>query len=411
MPEQTDASRDKPSAAPALGPVPVAERVEVIDILRGFALCGIILVDVGDYLREPVGRADQAVQRLIDFFIEASFYPLFSFLFGLGLVIQMTRAEDRGVRFVPFYRRRLAVLLLIGLAHELLLGGNVLHDYAVLGFALLLFRRTSFRTVVVTASLVFLLASVNTSVYSAVERRLRTDTWTIQGSAPSSFEQERAERQERRLRVYAEGTYAELMRMNAGAVVAYFPHLPRALASHPFLGKVFALFLLGLYAGRRGILQNPEGHLPFLRKAMWWGFGIGFGGNFLASGLQFAGYGGLTAGIFESLANPALAAFYGCGIVFLARRAEWKIRLRSLTAIGRTALTNYVFQHFMLTVIFFGFRLNNIVGPVTGLLLCLIIVAAQIAISVLWLRHFRFGLLEWLWRSLTYGKLQPMRIK
>jgi len=135
---------------PRIAPVAQAHRVEVIDVLRGFALLGILFVDIGDYLREATTFADRTAGWLIRFFVDGSFYPLFSFLFGWGLATQMIRTEGRGIRFVPLYMRRLVVLLLIGFTQVLFLEGSVLHDYATLGFVLLLFRRASSSGLAVT---------------------------------------------------------------------------------------------------------------------------------------------------------------------------------------------------------------------------------------------------------------------
>src|SRR5262249_34158482 len=136
------------------------ERIEAIDILRGVAILGILLVNMGLFsLPEDLpahqlwpNAVDRTVERLILFVAQEKFKTLFSLLFGLGLAVQMMRAEARGARFVPLYARRLCVLFLIGVAHFLLVwDGDILHDYALLGFVLLLFRRRSLTTLLVWA--------------------------------------------------------------------------------------------------------------------------------------------------------------------------------------------------------------------------------------------------------------------
>src|SRR5437667_5956378 len=149
-------------ASPVIGPVLGQERTEAIDILRGVAILGILIVNMGRFsLPENLpahqlwpNLVDRTVEKLILFFADEQFITLFSFLFGLGLAVQMMRAEARGARFLPLYLRRLCVLLLIGVAHFLLLwAGDILHDYALLGFVLLLFRRRSLKTLLVWASI------------------------------------------------------------------------------------------------------------------------------------------------------------------------------------------------------------------------------------------------------------------
>ena len=132
--------------APVIGPVLPRERIEVIDILRGWAIFGMLLVNMADMPGKWPGTADRITFYLIEVLATSKFYTLFSFLFGLGLVLQMRRAEARGAPFVPVYIRRLLILLLIGLAHFLLGERDILMDYAVLGFLLLLFRTSSPRT-------------------------------------------------------------------------------------------------------------------------------------------------------------------------------------------------------------------------------------------------------------------------
>jgi len=150
------------ASPPVVGPVPGQERIEVIDILRGVAILGILIVNMGLFsLPEDLpahqlwpNMVDRTAEKLILFFAQEKFKALFSFLFGLGLAVQMMRAEARGARFLPLYVRRLSVLLLIGLAHFLLLwDGDILHDYALLGFVLLVFRRRSLKTLLVWASI------------------------------------------------------------------------------------------------------------------------------------------------------------------------------------------------------------------------------------------------------------------
>src|SRR3989304_2202409 len=138
--------------APGIGPVPPTERIEVIDVLRGWAVLGILVVNMegfsgpGDPLREELwaGTAERAAKQLILFLADSKFWTLFSFLFGLGFALQMGRAEARGAPFLPLSLRRLSVLFVLGLLHAFLLWtGDVLHLYALLGVLLLLFRTCS----------------------------------------------------------------------------------------------------------------------------------------------------------------------------------------------------------------------------------------------------------------------------
>jgi len=114
-----------------------------------------------------------------------------------------------------------------------------------------------------------------------------------------------------------------------------------------------------------------------------------------------------------TIGAPALCFFYAATIVFLAQKEEWKRRLAPLAAVGRLALSNYLFQSLVQVLIFnsYGLGLYGKVGPLGGVALTLLIFPVQVLLSIWWVRRFRFGPAEWLWRSLTYGKLQPMRLQ
>src|SRR6058998_874124 len=135
-----------------IGPVLRQERIEAIDILRGLAILGILIVNMGLFSLPEGTAVHGTAQRLIYFFAQEKFKALFSFLFGLGLAVQLMRADARGARLLPRYARRLGVLFLIGVAHFLFLwDGDILHDYAENGVVLLFFRRLSAKALLVSA--------------------------------------------------------------------------------------------------------------------------------------------------------------------------------------------------------------------------------------------------------------------
>lgn len=141
----------------SLAPIGAAERIELIDVVRGFALYGVLLANLIWISQEgavtpaqvaalPTATVDRVVRYAVQFFIDWKFYTLFAFLFGLGFSVQLIRAEQRGVAIIPIYVRRLVVLLGFGLAHAYLVWyGDILHHYALLGFVLVLFRKSSDR--------------------------------------------------------------------------------------------------------------------------------------------------------------------------------------------------------------------------------------------------------------------------
>ncbi len=393
-----------------IGPVLRQERIEAIDILRGVAILGILIVNMGLFSLPEGTAVDGPVQRLILFFAQEKFKGLFSFLFGLGLAVQMMRADARGAQFLPLYARRLGVLFLIGVAHFLLVwDGDILHDYALLGVVLLLFRRFSPKTLLVGAgallAIPILLYSLAT--YSAITGRVNPHVkeWIAyeNGSEADGTVDESSD-------AYARGSYAEMVTLRAS-------ELPRDMSPDTDDAYVLAIFLLGLYAGRRRIFHDVSAHLPLIRRVQRWGLIIGVAGNaaFAAGGSFDPSPTSVAQNVGRLclvVAAPAPMLFYASTIILLTQREIWRRRLAPLAAVGRTALSNYLLQSLICTTIFYsyGLALFGKVSPSLGLLLTITIFLIQIPSSVWWLRRFQFGPVEWLWRSLTYWQRQPMRV-
>jgi uncharacterized protein len=405
-------------------PVAPMQRIMTIDILRGFALLGILLVNMEYFnqsalnlvvdLKPPASPLDQAARWFIAFFAEGKFYTTFSFLFGLGMIIQMGRAGERRARFGRFWFRRMVVLLGFGLVHAYLFWpGDILILYSVLGVALLLWRKARPRTTLIWAFIFLIVPLVINGVLWGLVK--------MGEMAMGSAEMERIFAQQvgdyavqaaEADRIYATGSFLEITQQRARDMnFMYF--------TWPFIGfNVLAAMLLGLYAGKRGVFDNIPGHLPFIRKAWLWGLIIGVIGNAL-----YVYFGEQANRAVPSLANlislagqsfgaPAMAIFYMASLTLLAERAVWRRRLAPLSLVGRMALTNYLAQSFICATLFYGygFGLYGTVGVAGGVALTVVIYAAQVLWSGWWLRRFRFGPAEWLWRTFTYGKRQSMRL-
>jgi uncharacterized protein len=190
---------------------------------------------------------------------------------------------------------------------------------------------------------------------------------------------------------------------------------------------ILGLFLLGLYAGRLGLFQETEKNIRFIRRMMWGALvlgmvGLGWGpmvnrfariardGSPLAEAVRFM-RNSTTASLAKLYHQQALAIFYGSFLLVLLRRAVWQRLLRPFASIGRMALTNYIAQCVVASMLFYGYGLGlyGKLGAFWAAVLAVGLYLIQIPLSVWWLKHFRFGPMEWVWRSLTYRKAQPMR--
>ncbi len=363
---------------------PLKERILALDVLRGFALLGIFVVNMLDFSSSALraetlgsrgGDLDQIVDIAIAFLAVTKFYLLFSFLFGVGFAVQMRSAEAKGRPFVAFYLRRLLVLFGIGLAHAILIwDGDILRLYAVAGVLLLLVRRLSTQLLLGLA----LVTAVGGLLFFGVMGS---------GQPVSSLLQEAG------IALFREGTYGELvtMRINQGEV----PDIQTPM--------VLVMFLLGLVVGRSGVLEDPTRYAPFLRRWWKWALPVGLVGNALLVYGFTIGDSWLTS-LGVHVGAPALSFVYLSAVLLNASRLGW------LAPAGQMALSNYLTQSLISTTLFYGygFGLYDQLAPTATFALTFVIFAAQVVISAAWMSRFRFGPMEWLWRSLTYGQMQPM---
>jgi uncharacterized protein len=406
------------ASSPVIGPVHRQERIETIDILRGVAILGILIVNMtlrGFSMPEGLPAhelwpnvVDRAVETLILFFADQQFITLFAFLFGLGLAGQMMRADERGARFLPLYVRRLCVLWLIGMTHFLLLwDGDILHAYAQDGLYLLLFLRRSLKTLLVWAGILLCIPLLFFGFTTRYAITGHVHPYAMSWIQYEDLAEDQQTIDEAR-RIYSHGTYAEMIELRAGGLGELLPGNDDAY--------ILVGFLLGIYAGRRGIFRDVSAHLPFIRQVQRWGLMIGVAGSVVfvvgesrASPTSVMQNVGRMCLVF---AAPAMSFFYASSIILLTQDNAWRRRLAPLAAVGRMALSNYLLQSLICTFIFYSYGLALFckVRPSLCLLITIIIWLIQIPLSVWWLRRFQFGPIEWLWRSLTYWQCQPMRV-
>ena len=408
------------------GPVQPGQRIQIIDIWRGFALLGILLVNMaffnhavqevslGMAASGPISQIDQIASWFVAFFGEGKFYSIFSFLFGLGFAIQQQRAQEKGGRFVPVYLRRLLVLLGIGLIHAYLFWvGDILIFYSLLGIVLLIFFRNRRPKTLRTWFFILLIVPllINGALWGIVELGKMAPGGEAM-MAEVFAEQEHAFRQASIAanEIYATGTFAEITQQRVADMNYMY-------TVFPFIAfNILAMFVLGLYAGKQRLHETLPNDNARLRKILAWGLAIGVIGNLL-----YVVYGHMGSRIEPSLSlmlsitgqtfgAPALAMAYLAALALLAPRVSF---LSRLAPVGRMALTNYLLQTVICVTLFYGygFGLYGRIGQAGGLLLTAVIFLLQIPFSNWWLNRYRFGPMEWLWRCLTYRKMQPMRLK
>ncbi len=402
-----------------IAPTPVRERIDLLDILRGFALLGILIVNMGVFsfpyiaqiTRTPRGDSalDHATELLIAALATGKFYPLFAFLFGLGMWMQMERIQAAGGSPGRFMARRLLVLMGFGLAHALLIwNGDILFVYALVGLAALLFRKVQPRTLLIWAGILLAIPMIFGAGFVALGALLSGDaSGMAEGMAMLRDLEQRA------IETYAHGSWGQIFVWRA---IEWLVIMVSLLSGSAI--QILALFLIGMYFGKRQIFQRLM-QLPEHERRLPAGgvcLAVGLIANLaLAWQMRVTDLSSPLAGLWQILtliAGPVLSYGYLALIVTLTRTESWRHRLQPLAAAGRMALSNYITQSIICTLIFYSYGLGLFgqVGAFVGLVISVTIWLAQLGVSVIWLKRFRFGPMEWAWRSLTYGKPQTMAL-
>ena len=401
-----------------ISPISLPERIEVLDVLRGLAICGILIGNMqwfSGYGMVPRALAaqspltDQLTHFLVHLLVEGKFYSIFSFLFGFGFALQITRAEERGDVKASLFKRRLFWLLVIGLLHAYLLwAGDILSIYAVTGFVLILFRKKS-DTALLKWAFALMVVPVLTYIllYVLFVSFAPPDTVAKIDAAQAGFWPET-------IRKVRQSSYLQIVTdYNLNYIVGRYA----SLIMESRLPKILAMFLLGFYAYRRGFFQNPSSHQSFIRRVLIYGLILGVAGN-----VGFATFAGSEAVFPPSLAGivgvityafgvPALALGVIALVAMLWQRTRWKLLLAWLAPVGRMALTNYLLQTIICVFIFYGYGFGQFghLRASTVTLIALAIFLFQILLSALWLKYFSYGPMEWVWRQLTYGRRLSLR--
>ncbi len=479
----------------SLGPVARPSRINAIDVARGFALLGILSVNIKFFaepfgammqLTPPDGLGNTVVHFFTKIFCEGKFYPLFSMLFGMGLMLQRGRAEDAGRSIYKPYLRRLAALFLIGLSHALLLWyGDILFVYSLAGTVLLLLSWCRPRTLLIVAGAFLFLSLTLSGGFAALnmynleklqeieaakkakaaeteqagdssaapetlnstpsEQKAAGESTAAPASVPAEASKSPARDQD--LEEFLDRTFSPevagfFKKMAAGKVTggpkdalwmaaeesAYRDGgFASALAIRAlswgiflivcvvgFFWQVGALFCFGAAIVKLRFFDADRA--AWRKRAIALGVVLGlplslvgvFGMSLLPNHKIIAGV-AMNLGV--NLGGPLMALAYISVCATLVERGEVTGVTRALANAGRMALTNYLCQTLICTTIFYwyGFGLFGTFNDVQRLGVVLAVYAVELAWSSWWLARFRFGPMEWLWRTITYWKPQPMK--
>ena len=392
------------------------ERYEILDILRGFALCGVIIANMayhsGYWFLSPEKQtsleyADEGnnLMWIIHFFSDGKFYSIFSMLFGVGFALQMQRSIDRGEAFVGRYTRRLLILFIFGLLHGFLFFvGDILSMYALTGFLLLLFRKQSNKYLLIAVILLLCLPVIQYAIF----------WWQGQGLPPADSSGDQAFFQELVI-VYRSGSFSDIVFNNIGGTL--FGRYPDLIFTGRFF-KVLAMFLLGFYIAKTKLFAFTQVRKSIYKKILLWMAVIGIPCNLVLAQLMTtdAYYNLEPAGIFQPLVYafgvPALGMFYAVALILLYQKKHFRDMLSIFAPYGRMALTNYLMQSILSCFVFmsYGLGLFGEVGPIFFTLIGLSIMIFQIMFSHWWLSKFKYGPVEWMWRSITYMRFQEIKL-
>jgi len=406
------------------GAAPVAggERLALMDVLRGVALFGVFLVNFIQFaavnvmstelqlLSLPSAPVDLALYDVLGWLFFDKANSIFAFMFGLGFYLQMQRLEARGADFELVYLRRLCVLLVIGTIHVVFIWAwDILHLYALAGFALLALRNVSNRDLLAYGVICGLLGR---AMQKTLTEFTGLGTWT--GETGNYAEAAVLVRQQ----LSESGDYFGIVRNFLDwSVIDY-------LANGLIVGWFFyalGRFLIGAWVGRHGWITRAHDFLPQWRRVAQWTLPLGLVLEAAATMLRESPllpemeHKYFFGDLIHLFAVPVLATGYVAALITLYHGRRGARLLAPFAWLGRMALTNYLTQSLVIAFVLFGIgpglALAGKIGTTALLGIVIAVYAAQVLVSRWWLQRFAYGPVEWLWRALTYGKAPAMRVR
>jgi uncharacterized protein len=410
------------------GPVQLTERIEVLDVLRGMALFGMIIVHCDGYGVKEDGLND-LIGRIESLLFDDRFFSMFGFLFGAGFAIQLTRSKAKGGKFIFRFLRRMAALACFGLIAQIFLGYAILFEYAICGLLLLLVRNWSTKAL----TIIFFISVMFSPLYRITENSIKTALYGVKKTKQLISERRTqlydafTEGEKRAKIISTTRSYSTAVKLRSKNWEASF--LVEKERKLIFLvSNSFMLMLLGFIAIRLKLFEELTKHRGLIASLMivgailwalyFWALplfnmtpaleypSVPFP---LQMTLAYASNG------FDIIRDNWLAFTYMGVIVLLVsyNPEKWLRRFRFFAWVGRMALTNYMLQALILSLTFskYAFGLPMMPEVFMVFIFAIGIFVFFVCFSRWWLRLYQYGPLEWIWRSVTYWKKQPLRIK
>ncbi|TMI61292.1 MAG: DUF418 domain-containing protein [Bacteroidetes bacterium] len=403
-------------------PVSLTERSDILDVLRGFALFGVMMDNLfgftgwgylTDSSREALSTwpADGLVGLFEQTFINGKFYSLFSLLFGIGFSIILIRNEQKGINPLKIFYRRIFILLLIGAFHLFgLWEGDILFLYALIGLILPLFRKCSDKTLLILASVLILSPILLDCIYMLLNGK------------PGEFLEKIAFRIDENNGIVGDGYRDYLYKDGSGWQEwrnwqeSGFLYRYSYILDSNRIPKVLGMFLIGFYAGRKMMYIQLENYVQLFKKLRLWGFVIGIPSAIACTYFEFFQKQipnpiGIFHTIFYATSVVPLCLAYVSVICLHWIKTKGNSKLKVLAPMGRMALTNYLMQTIIGITLYYGvgFGFGGNIGPAIFVPIGLAVYALQVLYSNLWFKYFNYGPFEWIWRMLTYGKWLPLK--
>ena len=368
-----------------------ADRLHTLDILRGFALFGMIWVHFHQKMRLEVSGWQDLLGWFVYIFVEQKAWGTFAFLFGVGFAVLLRRLDARGEPVVALYLRRMAALAVVGIVMDVFFGFQVLFTYACGGVLLLIVRRWSSRALLALAAASAMarpVAIVVTGLVAAMNHTPRTPSPLVALMQAADV-------------ASREPGYLHL-------VAARWHVLTGPFSWRTLLPDVnLALFIIGLLAVRHGIFDAPLKHVRTIRGWMIfglvsWAYVWTVVQRLPDPAIPSLWFGYIAFGLIQ---EQSLCFFYiGALVLLLAKRPQWTTRLAPIGQAGRMALTNYVLQCVAIDALSSGYGAGLRLRPLTYTICAFAFFGIQVALSVMWLSRYRYGPLEWMWRMVTYWR-------